>query len=165
MKFSEILLQARDIIILPLMVTMIIPGFIYSYTPDIIPGFISIKILALAVFFAGIFLLGWTIYLFQIVAGGTLAPWSAKQKLIVTGPYRYCRNPMICGVLFILIGEGLWLRSVPLLTWAAIFFMINTLFFIFREEPFLENKFGEEYKAYRRKVPRWIPKINSRPGV
>jgi protein-S-isoprenylcysteine O-methyltransferase Ste14 len=147
------------------MVTIIAPWFIYSYSPGIIPGFISIKIFAMAVFTAGILLFGWTIYLFQIIANGTLAPWTEKQRLVVTGPYAYCRNPMISGVLFMLIGEGLWLRSVPILTWAAIFFVINTLFFIFREEPFLENKFGEEYKAYKRKVPRWIPKLNTRPSA
>jgi protein-S-isoprenylcysteine O-methyltransferase Ste14 len=107
----------------------------------------------------GLILFAWTIYLFQKVGRGTLAPWSSKSKLIVTGPYRVCRNPMICGVLLMLIGEGLWFRCPNILIWALVFFIINTMYFIFQEEPFLEKKFGDQYRSYKARVPRWFPKI------
>jgi protein-S-isoprenylcysteine O-methyltransferase Ste14 len=101
----------------------------------------------------------YTVFLFRTVGKGTLAPWSAKQKLVVSGPYRYCRNPMITGVLFILSGEALFFHSTPLLTWMVSFFVFNTLYFIVFEEPDLEERFGEDYKVYKKKVPRWIPGI------
>ena len=111
-------------------------------------------------FLFGAVLFCWTVVLFQSVAEGTLAPWTDKKKLVVIGPYAHCRNPMIAGVLLILISESLWFRSMPILLWASVFFVINTCFFILREEPFLEKKFGDQYRTYKRQVPRWIPKVH-----
>ena len=49
---------------------------------------------------------------------GTLAPWDPPQKLVLRGPYRYVRNPMISGVIFMLFAEALVLLSRPHATWA-----------------------------------------------
>ena len=107
----------------------------------------------------GSFLFFYTVFLFKNIGKGTLAPWSEKQKLIVVGPYRYCRNPMISGVLSMLIGESLILHSLAILIWAACFFLINTIYFLISEEPALETKFGDDYKHYKKHVPRWIPRV------
>jgi len=90
---------------------------------------------------------------------GTLAPWSPKQKLVVAGPYRYCRNPMITGVLCILSAEALFFHSADLLIWMGSFFVFNTLHFVIWEEPDLEEKFGNDYRVYKKHVPRWISRI------
>lgn len=67
---------------------------------------------------------------------------------------------MITGVLIILVGEWL-LTGVPAIGWWAIlFFMINTVYFYFVEEPALLRRFGAPYKNYRRRVPRWIPRLS-----
>ncbi|MEP7321172.1 MAG: isoprenylcysteine carboxylmethyltransferase family protein [Saprospiraceae bacterium] len=157
MKLKSIALHLRDILLLPGVVTILIPCLIFRYTPEVIPDFIPIKVFAFVVFISGLTLFSWTVSLFQRIAKGTLAPWTDKNKLVIEGPYRYCRNPMITGVLFMLLGEALWLRSLPILTWAFIFFIINTFYFILQEEPFLERKFGDDYRMYKRKVPRWLP--------
>ncbi len=107
----------------------------------------------------GSFLFFYTVFLFKNIGKGTLAPWSEKQKLIVVGPYRYCRNPMISGVLFILISESLILHSLAILIWAGCFFLINTIYFLISEEPALERKFGDDYKQYKKHVSRWLPRI------
>jgi protein-S-isoprenylcysteine O-methyltransferase Ste14 len=99
----------------------------------------------------------WANYLFQTIGRGTLAPWTKKEKLIKQGPYRYNRNPMITGVLLMLVGEFLWFRSFPIMLWCAIFFLITSAVFIMVEEPFLQKKFGEDYIQYKKEVPRWIP--------
>jgi len=78
------------------------------------------------------------------IGRGTLAPWSPTKKLVITGLYRYVRNPMIFGVLIALIGEAFALRSLNILIWAASFFIINTLYFIVYEEPNLEDRIGNE---------------------
>ena len=92
------------------------------------------------------------------IGRGTLAPWSPTKKLVITGLYRYVRNPMILGVLIALIGEALGLRSLNILIWAASFFIINTIYFIVYEEPNLEDRFGNEYVDYKKNVSRWLPK-------
>jgi len=66
---------------------------------------------------------------------------------------------MISGVLFVLLGESLVLNSANILILAGVFFVINTIYFILMEEPDLEERFGKEYEAYKKNVPRWIPKF------
>jgi len=89
---------------------------------------------------------------------GTLAPWDPPHELVVRGPYRYVRNPMISGVLLVLLGEALVLRSRPHLVWACTFLAINAGYIPLREEPDLEDRFGEPYREYRRHVPRLFPR-------
>jgi protein-S-isoprenylcysteine O-methyltransferase Ste14 len=90
---------------------------------------------------------------------GTLAPWDPPRHLVVVGPYRYVRNPMISGVTFVAFGESLILRSWPHLLW-ALFFLANNLVWIpFYEEPHLERLFGDEYRMYSRHVRRFIPRL------
>jgi protein-S-isoprenylcysteine O-methyltransferase Ste14 len=48
---------------------------------------------------------------------------------------------------------------------AIFFFVLNTVYFIFSEEPGLERRFGSEYNEYKKNVPRWIPRLKPwRPG-
>jgi protein-S-isoprenylcysteine O-methyltransferase Ste14 len=70
---------------------------------------------------------------------------------------------MISGVLFVLLGEALVFRSAPILAWCAFFFLGNTLYFVVSEEPGLERRFGEDYRRYKREVPRWLPRLRPVP--
>ena len=108
---------------------------------------------------AGLTLLGKTIQLFATVGKGTLAPWDPTRKLVVQGPYRHVRNPMISGVWCILLGESVLLGSVPVFIFALLFATINHVYFITSEEPGLIRRFGEEYLLYRKAVPRWVPRL------
>jgi len=90
---------------------------------------------------------------------GTLAPWDPPRELVVRGPYRYVRNPMIFGVILVLIGEALVLLSTSHMWWALIFFGINAVYIPLLEEPQLESRFGDSYVEYRRNVPRLIPRL------
>ncbi len=75
------------------------------------------------------------------------------------GVYGHTRNPMISGVLFILVGEAVLLGSRAIGTWALIFFLINTVYFKLLEEPGLVERFGQEYLTYRKNVPMWVPRL------
>jgi protein-S-isoprenylcysteine O-methyltransferase Ste14 len=77
---------------------------------------------------------------------------------VVAGVYRHVRNPMISGVVLILLGETLIFRSLGLVEWALIFFAINLIYIPLLEEPMLEGRFGDEYRQYKRHVPRWVPR-------
>ena len=149
----------RDIIILPFTVTVVIPYFIYNEKQASIPDNFITKILGIILFIPGLSLFLYTVYLFKTFGKGTLAPWTPTQKLVNLGPYKYCRNPMITGVLFILIGETLFLHSTNLLIWVCTFFLINNVYFILKEEPDLDKRFGDKYKKYKKNVPRWIPRF------
>ncbi len=89
---------------------------------------------------------------------GTLAPWDPPRRLVVSGPYRYVRNPMISGVILVLVGEALVLLSRVHLAWALIFLGVNAVYIPLLEEPLLEQQFGAEYREYRRHVPRLLPR-------
>jgi protein-S-isoprenylcysteine O-methyltransferase Ste14 len=107
----------------------------------------------------GLFLMYRTISLFAIVGGGTLAPWDPPQNLVVQGVYRYVRNPMISGVLFILLGEATLFGSLPLLVWFSIAYAFSASYIPLIEEKGLKRRFGGEYLVYKRNVPRWIPRL------
>jgi protein-S-isoprenylcysteine O-methyltransferase Ste14 len=90
---------------------------------------------------------------------GTLAPWDPPRHLVIRGPYRYVRNPMISGVVFVLFGEALVLLSGPHVQWALIFLVINFIYIPLLEEQQLKARFGEEYIEYCRHVPRLLPRL------
>jgi protein-S-isoprenylcysteine O-methyltransferase Ste14 len=107
-------------------------------------------------------LLGVSIYLrcvwdFATVGRGTPAPIDPPKNLVVRGLFRYVRNPMYIGGLFLLLAEVFFFRSKALLVYALAIFVIFHLFVVFYEEPVLERKFGVAYRHYRQHVRRWIP--------
>jgi len=89
---------------------------------------------------------------------GTLAPWDPPRRLVVRGPYRFVRNPMISGVILVLAGEAMVLASRPHGLWALTFFAINAIYIPLFEEPFLRQRFGDDYEEYCRHVPRMLPR-------
>ena len=108
---------------------------------------------------AGLALLITLIVLMIPTAKSTVMPWDPSQNLVLQGPYRYLRNPMILGVIILLFGEAMVLSSYGIAILAGVFFIGNTAYFIFFEEPSLEAQFGEAYRRYRANVPRWLPRL------
>jgi protein-S-isoprenylcysteine O-methyltransferase Ste14 len=104
----------------------------------------------------GIFLLLWCVREFYVAGRGTLAPWDPPQHLVTTGPYRFSRNPMYIGVVIILLGWCLLWGSRTLVIYTVLFlcgFHLRVLLF---EEPWAARQFGDQWKAYRARVPRWV---------
>jgi len=89
---------------------------------------------------------------------GTPAPVAPPARLVVSGQYRYVRNPMYVAVVTIVIGEALVLGRAVLLAYAALLWLFFTLFVVLYEEPALAEKFGASYVAYRKNVRRWWPR-------
>ena len=149
-------------LVLPFTVLIIVPALIEPQRAFASRLQLAAGVLLLLV---GLFLLVVTIASFVTIGKGTLAPWSPTQHLVVSGMYTYVRNPMILGVIVVLLGEALALRSWPIFVWAVFVYVINTIYFMFSEEPGLEKRFGEEYRAYKRNVPRWLPRCTPwKPG-
>lgn len=91
---------------------------------------------------------------------GTPVPLAPPPRLVVSGFYRYVRNPIYVGFLAILAGEALLFGSLGLLKYTAVAWCIGAAAVRFYEEPTLSRKFGAEYQAYRRAVRAWIPRLN-----
>ena len=148
--------------ILPVTVLIIVPMAIENNRSvtnlrQALEGFVIVGI--------GLWMMIVTIRSFIRKGKGTLAPWNPTHKLIISGLYAYVRSPMIIGVILVLLGESLIFLSFNIFVWALAFFIINNIWFTVYEEPDLEKKFGEEYKAYKKQVHRWIPRLHPyKPG-
>ena len=92
---------------------------------------------------------------------GTPAPFDPPRKLVISGPYRFVRNPMYFGMGLVLIGEAIVFPNITLLMLGltAALFLFVTAFEIVYEEPTLRRTFGTDYEAYCRAVRRWIPRL------
>jgi protein-S-isoprenylcysteine O-methyltransferase Ste14 len=150
--------QLRAVVLLPVTVTIVVPALILWWTgadraawPFIAAG--------VALIGAGLVLVSWTIALFARIGKGTLAPWDPTARLVVAGPYRHVRNPMISGVLAILLGEAALFGSAALLVLFGAVFLVNAFYFPLVEEPGLRRRFGDDYEAYSANVPRWLPRL------
>lgn len=157
--------HARAIAILPGNVTIVVPALIFLLVegPEIgwgmggVPA-VLVALLGIALVVAGFSVWLWTVRLLSRIGKGTLASWDPTTRLVVAGPYRYVRNPMITAVATLLVGEAAFFGSLWILAWAALFIAINFAYFLRAEEPGLERRFGDEYRAYKRSVPRWVPR-------
>src|SRR5581483_11538139 len=125
---------------------------------------VALPVLGGACICLGLVLMVATIRLFVTVGQGTLAPWNPTQRLVVQGVYRHVRNPMIAGVFFVLLGEATLAASLPLFVWFAFFVIGNAVYIPLAEERGLVKRFGDDYLAYRRNVPRWIPTVRPWTG-
>jgi protein-S-isoprenylcysteine O-methyltransferase Ste14 len=153
-----------SILILPVTAAVVIPVWIareYRVTPAWPADAAGWAALAAGVLSGviGLTLFAASLRQFFIAGRGTLAPWDPPRRLVVRGPYRYVRNPMISGVIFLLFGVALCLRSGPHARWAGIFLAINLVYIPLLEEPQLEGRFGEPYRRYRAAVRRFVPRV------
>lgn len=107
---------------------------------------------------AGVALYGWCVWAFAGVGRGTPAPWDAPRLLVAVGPYRLVRNPIYIAAFLVIGGEAWLFLSWQLLAYLVVAALAVHLFVLLYEEPTLGRRFAAQYAAYRRTVPRWIPR-------
>lgn len=119
---------------------------------------------------AGVLVLLDSFLRFALQGIGTPAPAFPTRHLVVTGLYRYVRNPMYVAVVAVILGQSLVFGNVRVLGYAALVWLAFHLFVLAYEEPTLRKKYGEEYGTFCTHVPRWMPRLspgqpgNSSPG-
>lgn len=102
---------------------------------------------------------------FLAVGLGTLVPTAPTEHLVVSGFYRFVRNPMYVGVLIALIGEAVLFERRIMIVYLVMVWMVVNLFVCFYEEPTLTRRYGEEYLRFKRNVPRWLPRLRPWRGA
>ena len=139
-----------------------LPGIVAFAIPLVIAAWMqSLSVqnpLGLIILVPGLLLLLWCVREFHVAGQGTLAPWTPPKYLVVTGPYRYCRNPMYVGVDLILLGWAALYRSALLLLYAAGVAVAFHLRVVLAEEPWAAQRFGQGWSDYRARTPRWLPR-------
>jgi protein-S-isoprenylcysteine O-methyltransferase Ste14 len=104
----------------------------------------------------GTVLLAWCVREFYVAGAGTLAPWAPPKRLVVSGLYRYSRNPMYVAVLCTVAGWAIGYGSAAIGLYAVGLLIAFHLRILWHEEPFLARTHGEEWRAYAARVPRWF---------
>jgi len=165
MKTGLLIRSLLSVFLLPVMVTAALPTYLISTRGYAIGAGLSMPLniivaaIGVAIAAVGLILAAGCMMRFFNDGDGTLAPWDPPRKLVVRGMYRYVRNPMISGVLGIVLGETIFFGSMPILKWFVFFAMMNAIYMPLFEEPQLAERFGDDYRDYRRHVPRWIPRL------
>ncbi len=154
-------------LLLSLIFLVIVPGTVAGLVPfwisgwEVAPPFFglsAIRVVGALLIGLGLMALVESVGRFALEGVGTPALFLPTRKLVVTGLYRYVRNPMYVAVTAIILGQGMILGQVDVLTYAAIVWVTCHLFVLSYEEPALRRAYPEGYDVFFRDVPRWWPR-------
>jgi protein-S-isoprenylcysteine O-methyltransferase Ste14 len=111
--------------------------------------------------FVGAAIYLWCAWDFSVKGLGTPAPIDAPKNLVVSGLYRFVRNPMYLGVFCLIGSRALLFWSLPIVVYLLLAAACANAFILLYEEPHLRRVFGEQYLEYSKHVPRWIPRLHA----
>lgn len=97
---------------------------------------------------------------FALHGRGTPAPPMPTETMVVSGLYRYVRNPMYVAVFAIVAGQGLLFGDRRVLLYAACVWLGFTVFVLLYEEPTLRRRYGSQFDTYCAHVRRWLPRLH-----
>jgi protein-S-isoprenylcysteine O-methyltransferase Ste14 len=110
---------------------------------------------------AGAALFAYCTFLFGRKGSGTPVPTDPPERLVVSGPFRWSRNPMYLAYATVLLGEALAIGHTALLLYTAVW-ALGFHVMVLGEEALLQRRFGRRYEQYLREVPRWIDRRSLR---
>ena len=159
-RLSAVLGSALFLVIAPGCVALYVPWLLsrWHVAPALL-GWAPFRWIGIALIATGLPILLDSFARFALQGLGTPAPIAPPHHLVVTGWYRYVRNPMYVALVAMIIGQGLLFGRTSVLEWGLVFWALTHLFVMFYEEPHLRRTFGSEYDAYRAAVHRWIPRL------
>jgi protein-S-isoprenylcysteine O-methyltransferase Ste14 len=153
---------------------VVAPGTIAGYVPWLyshwrvqatFAGFILVRALGVCLLALGFALLMETFARFALQGVGTPAPILPTQHLVVTGSYRFVRNPMYVAVLSLILGQGLFFADWRVLVYGLAVGLAFSLFVLAYEQPALRKQFPADYAEYCAHVPAWIPRLTPWKGT
>jgi protein-S-isoprenylcysteine O-methyltransferase Ste14 len=154
---------AAFLVVAPGIVTGLLPWLITGWRPGSSrPAWLAVAGAVLTA--AGCLVLLSAFARFVFEGAGTPAPPAPTGQLVIGGLYRYVRNPMYLALQAVIVGQVLLTDRPVLLAYAAAVLAATFAFARWYEEPALGRQYGEQYAAYRREVPGWVPRWRRRPG-
>jgi protein-S-isoprenylcysteine O-methyltransferase Ste14 len=147
------------LVVAPGVVAGVIPWWLTRWeVEEPLPFWAPFRVMGAALVAVGVLALLDSFRRFVVEGLGTPAPVAPTEELVVSGLYRYVRNPMYVAVAATILGQALLLGQLVLFGYGAIFVAVVAAFVRWYEEPTLARTYGEQYEAYRRSVPAWIPR-------
>jgi protein-S-isoprenylcysteine O-methyltransferase Ste14 len=122
-------------------------------------GVSSFRIVGVLLIVAGLPVLLDSFGRFALQGLGTPAPIFPTRQLVVSGLFRYVRNPMYVAVVALILGQGLFFGSIRVLEYGIGVWVVFNLFVFIYEEPTLRKSYGPEYAEFCANVPRWFPRL------
>ena len=146
--------------------TLLVPGTVLGVVPFALiatnwgPRFDlgAARLIGLLLLLPGVAIIVWCFIDFVHRGRGTPAPYDPPRRLVVTGLYKYTRNPQYLGVILIALSEAVLFGRTVLFGYAVFLTVGYHLFVRFYEEPTLRRMFGEDYVRYCALVSRWLPR-------
>lgn len=147
---------------------VIAPGFIAGLAPfwisrwrmqDPFPGFALFRACGVMLIALGAAVVLESFARFALKGLGTPAPVFPPCHLVISGLYRYVRNPMYIAVVSVIVGQAALFGSLALLEYAGVIWLLFHVWVLIYEEPTLRTTFGPEYQSFCATVPRWIPRF------
>lgn len=112
--------------------------------------------LGAGIILVALFMLGFRAVICMRKSGQSENPWKPTTTIIEDGPFRFTRNPMYLQMVIGCVGFAIALANAWILLLTPVCAWTLQRFAILPEEAYLEQKFGAEYLAYKRRVPRWL---------
>ena len=159
-RTSALLGSALFFVVAPCVLAGLVPWWIthWQFRPAVL-GADWTRVIGALLVLAGVLGLVDCFARFALQGLGTPAPIAPTQTLVVTGLYRYLRNPMYAAVVAVILGQAVLFGDGRLIGYGALFWLVCHLFVVAYEEPTLALTFGSAYASYRANVPRWIPRL------
>ena len=143
----------------PGVVAGLVPWLLTGWQVAPVPAWWELlRVLGLALIVGGLVVLIRAFGRFAVEGRGTPAPIAPTENLIVTGEYRFVRNPMYLAVLAMIAGQVLLFGSVSLAVYGLLVWLAVAVFVRVYEEPTLTRRYGSQYLEYRAAVPAWLPR-------
>jgi protein-S-isoprenylcysteine O-methyltransferase Ste14 len=162
-KITAILGSALFFVVAPAMLAGVIPWSItyWEFQPPFLAAEAT-RLAGLALIIAGVPGVLDSFARFALQGLGTPAPIAPPQILVVTGLYRYVRNPIYSTLVAVILGQALLFGDSRLLWYGALLWLFFYVWVVMIEEPTLRESFGAEYESYCANVPRWLPRLTPR---
>jgi protein-S-isoprenylcysteine O-methyltransferase Ste14 len=142
----------------PLLLALV-GGWAAGRWPSLLPRGLELTFGVLSVL-DGLCLLLWATLVLWRIGGGTPSPAAATRRLVVDGPYAYCRNPILLGALLYYLGVGcLWISFNAGVVMFLLGLVLGTAYHKGIEEEELRRRFGTKYEAYRLGTPFLFPRL------
>jgi protein-S-isoprenylcysteine O-methyltransferase Ste14 len=161
-KITAILGSALFFLVAPAMLAGVIPWSMthWQFRPPFLAAEAT-RWAGLALIVAGVPGLLDSFARFALQGLGTPAPIAPPSNLVVSGLYRYVRNPIYVAVVAVILGQGLLFADLSLLVYGALLWLFFHIVVIASEEPTLRQSFGADYESYCAHVPRWLPRLTT----